>query len=196
MAMTVNNVPLKKCNVNGIKCKRINVNGVKVWSSSVVITNVFGKTNTQLTAASLTTTQPRDEHVSGTAVTVTAGHRYYVRATVVVPSIAGTNQYHGTRAVIDGNTICDVQYSPTVGYTETTKTGHIIFTASASSIKPEIQWYISANTTAATHTATFLTLIDITDLETETGTTYTADSFWTDVLESKLFGTTKEIELN
>lgn len=167
--------------------------------ATLTLTNLFGNNTTVLSANSIQSTQDRSEvGATGTAISVTAGHRYYARATVTVPSHAGTNQSHSTGVhfgVSDSVYVCSLTRSPSSGITTTSKTSHRIFQVpdNVTSVIPTLEWGITANTSPGTHTGTFLLLVDVTTLENNLNCKFTADEFWTNILGSSLFTTTKSI---
>lgn len=169
--------------------------------ATLTLTNLFGNNTTQIAGNSVLTNQGSSEDRYGISVNVTAGHRYYARAYVTtfytgVGQSSSTHAYfvkNGTNDSVSGY-VAEITNAPGSGLTATEKTGHTIFTvpSGVTSITTTAALSVTPNINGA-HSATFYLLVDITALENAVGFQYTADAFWSTVLGSTLFATTKSV---
>ena len=168
--------------------------------ATMTLTNVFGNNTTQIATSSHTLSSDHSEiYYSGTTVSVTAGHRYYVRAYTTGPE-AGSGRSAETKwgfATTDKSwhaLFGGANSSPSSGVNHPTSTDHNIFIvpSGVSTLQLILMWGVSANQSGA-HTATFYLLIDITALENAVGFQYSANTFWDKALGSTLFTKTKSV---
>ena len=182
MAVTTAGSPLKKMTHNGQPVKKWVHDGVPVWNSAVTLVNLIGSA-----AASHTSAWGDIGHdsfnVTVKSITTVPGHRYYVRAAATSwASPYDSNPYDG---------YCNAEFIANVAVRNGTDHAIVTATGTSHACRMTGQRYNSSQGSA---TATFYMVVDLTELESETGKTYTADSFWA-MIGNNVFYNSKEFEV-
>ena len=158
-----------------------------IYTASVTMTNLVGSAE-QTVADAWSDHGVLSNTVNGNTIPTVTGHRYYVRAsasaTVGGCSHGYTNSYgYATAKFIDN--IAESGNGNSV-------VGHAIVTALADNTVLQLATSRGESDQGST-SATFYMVVDITQYEEDTGTTYTADSFW-EAIGSTIFYDSKEFE--
>lgn len=110
----------------------------------------------------------------GDALPTVPGHKYYVNVSLFIyaaPCSHGYNNRYGrARAIFNGTVLATT-------LSDQWSSGHAIITATSNSTKPQLEIYREQADSGNGH-AYYSMVVDVTELEAATGTTYTADSFW------------------
>lgn len=165
---------------NGTSLSSIKYGTTEVWRRSVTLTNLIGNSDSS-------TTHTIDiGYNSGITnyrtISTESGHRYYVRAKAECAGSFASSPTPTSRAQIGGTNIASI-------YSVNSTTNHAIITAGSSSVLRHFwQGTASGSGVYASCKATWYMLVDLTELESATGTTFTASSFWSYIGSSVFYG--------